>query len=427
MHRLLACVALLVVATTLSAQQSWDPLSVDVTRALVKDLFQSNAVPYVQPMVTTINATSNAGFYNTAYIPKKDSFYVKVSVRGMLGFIRDDQKTYNPTIDFGQPTDNLLTAVTQYGTVDLTNRTFVINPRYEDTLGLTTLLVREVFIEARKQGKFPLPTTAPTLFGYAPDTRVYLPPNDTLLAVLRTRPDYQTLVALVPNLDSNITALLSQFALPPYLTLPPGADMSTLIAAVPQIELGSFLGTEILIRAIPPVEFDANVGDFSFWGLGLKHSISQYFPERWFDLAVQGVYQGTSLTNTVGFTGSKLEANARIFSGNIHASKRFGDYLDVFSGFSYERIDVVSTYTYVLPQEVQIALGLLPTPPPGQPAVPTPEQPGDNRPQKSEVNVGDTNLKWTIGATAIVGPVRIFVDYSVSQFNIFSGGVEVGF
>ncbi|MDZ4745824.1 MAG: DUF6588 family protein [bacterium] len=404
----------------------WNPLAVDVTRNLLKDLFETNAVPYIQPMITTVNATSNAAFYNTAYIPDTNAPYVKISLRGMVGFIRDDQKSYSPTLDLGAPSQNLVTDVTRFGTIDVINRKFVIKPTYEDTLGLTMFLLREILIDAQKQGKFNLPPVAPTLFGNQPDTRVYLPPSDTLLAVLRSRQDYQALLALSgPGLDSSLSALVGQLSLPDYLTLPPGANMSTLVAAVPQIEIGALYGTELLLRFIPPVQFDKNIGKFAFWGVGLKHSISQYFPERYFDLAVQGVYQGTTLTNTVGFTGSELNATAHIASINVHASKRLANILDVYSGFAYENIDVTSTYIYIMPQEVQVKLGLLPTPPLGQAAVPTPEQPGDTKPQTSIIEAGDTNVKWTVGFSLLAGPVRLFADYSISSFNIFSGGIEV--
>lgn len=402
----------------------WNPLAVDVTRTLLKDLFETNAVPYIQPMITTINATSNAAFYNTAYVPDTNAFYAKISVRGMVGFISEDQKTYSPTLDLGTRSTDMVRDAGPYITFDL--QTGVkIKPTYQDTLGLTLLLLRQVLIEAQMQGKFNMPAVAPTLFGNIPDTRVNLPTADTLLAVMRSMPEY-ALIKASPGLDSSLTSLLRQLKLPNYLTLPPGANMSTIVAAVPQVEFGSFYGTELLLRFVPPIEFDKNIGKFAFWGIGLKHSISQYFPERYFDLAVQGVYQGTTLTNTIGFTGAELTAAAHIASFNIQASKRFDKILDVYTGFAYENIDVTSTYIYTMPQELQIKLGLLPEPPgPGQASIPTPEQPGDQKPQTSIIRAGDTNVKWTVGATLMLGPVRLFADYSISSFNIFSGGVEV--
>jgi len=423
------CLILFLCAIPLSAQQAYNPLAVDVTRDLVKDLFSTNAVAYVQPMVTSVNATSNARFFNQAYVPTSvERPYFRIGVHTMMGLISESQKSFAPSLDLGTPSTNLVNDVSQYGTIDLINRRFAIKPRYEDTLGLTRLLLREMLIEAQRQGRFPLPNEAATLFGNKPDVRVYLPTTDTLLAVIRRREDYRQLVAFSPSIDSSLAGLVDSLSLPPYLTMPPGVNMNTLIAAVPQFEIGSFLGTEALIRFVPPVEFDKNVGRFSFYGFGLKHSLSQYFGDTTVHVAIQGVYQHTSLENNVGITDSKLEAVANIYNANIHASKRLFGFLDVFAGVSYQNIDAVSTYTYVLPQEIQIALGLLPAPAePGQPSVPTAEQPGDSKPQQSIVNAGNTNLTLVLGLTGQIGPLRVFADYNISQFSIFSGGVEVVF
>ncbi len=407
------------------AQQLWNPLAVDVTRTITKDLFESNAVPYIQPMVNAINATSNARFYDQAFIPSNDSLYFRVSINGMMGNITDNMKWYNPTLDFG-PRADVAAVLAQHGQLSFIDGKIVytIKPTYQDTLGLTSSLIQELLRDAVDSGYFVLPDRAATLFGFLPDAQVRLPGQDQMRELLHNRQEYKLLdSAARAGLDS----LLLQLTLPTALTLPPGVDLSTLIAAVPQVEIGSFMGTELLLRFIPPVEFDKNVGKFSFWGVGLRHSISQYFPERWFDLAIQGVYQGTNLTNTVGFTESKLDADATIWSFNAHVSKEWLDVFAVYSGINYERIDVNTMYTYVLPQEVQLQLGLLPPTAPGEPAVPTPEQPGDTKPQVSTVRAGNTNIKWTIGATCRFGPLRLAVDYGVSRFNMITGGLSYTF
>lgn len=429
---LLLSLALAVVLTAsgMHAQQMYNPLAVDVTRGLVRDLFSTNAVAYVQPMVTSINATSNARFYTQAYVPSSvDEPYFRFGIHGMMGVIPEADKTFKPSFNLGEPSQNLLNDVLRYGTLDIVNRRFVINPTYQDTLGLTQLLLRGMLLEAQKQGRFPLPDEAATLFGNRPDVRVNLPTTATLLEVIRNRDDYKTLVALGgASIDSSLAALVDSLSLPGSLTMPPGANMTTLVAAVPQLEIGSLLGTELLIRFVPPVEFDPNVGKFSFYGLGLKHSISQYFDDTTVHVAIQGVYQQTSLKNTVGVTDSKLSADADIWNANVHASKKLFGFVDVFVGFGYQQIDVVSTYEYVLPQEVQIGLGLLPEPPgPGLPSIPTPEQPGDTQPQQSIVKVANTNINAVFGACAQIGPIRIFADYNISQFSILTGGIEVCF
>lgn len=426
---ILLITALVALGSTASAQQSpfYNPLAVDLARGLLKNVFETNATPFIQPMVNTINATSNTRFYTNAYIPTDtDKPYVRVSANGMVGYISEDQRWYTPEINFGDSV-NILVELTKYGRIVITPN----GPRYEigntygDTLGLATMLVTELLRSSNDSGFVVLPDSAATLFGSKPDNKVILPTTSQMLSVLRGLPAF----ALLDSAGkASIEGLLSNVKFVGSITLPPGANMSTIIAAVPQIEIGALYGTELMIRYIPPVEFDPNVGAFSFWGVGLRHSLSQYFPERWFDLALQGVYQGTWLRNTVGFTESKLDADATIFSGNLHASKNLWGNLDVYTGIAYEYIDVNSSYTYVLPQEMQIELGLLPKPiVDGTPSIPTKDQPGDQKPQTSSVRAHNTNVKWTIGATYTVGPLRIAVDYNVSHFNILSAGISYQF
>lgn len=429
-HHVAILLSLLIVAGTnqrVTAQKLWDPLAVDVTRSITSNLFDNNAVPYVQPMVTAINATSNARFYDAAYVPEKvDKPYFRVSINGMAGKVSDAMKVYTPGLDFG-PRIDVVTVLGQYGTIQLDNGKFVykIKPTYGDTLGLTTSLVKELLRDALDSGYFSLPAQAATLFGHKPDVLVGLPTSDKMLELLHNRAEYKVMDSVG---KASLDTLLTKLKLPSALTLPPGVNLSTLIAAVPQVEIGSLYGTEAIIRFIPPVQFDKNVGHFAFWGFGLRHSISQYFPERWFDMAIQAVYQGTNLTNTVGFTQAKLDANATIWSGNVHISKEWWEAVAVYTGINLERIDVTTAYTYTLPQEVQVQLGLLPAPPaPGQASIPTPEQPGDNKPQVSKVNSHNTNVKWTAGVTGRLGQVRLAIDYSISSFNILTAGLSYTF
>lgn len=421
--RFLILVAIVVSTASLSAQPKYNPLAVDLTRVILKDVFESNAVPFVQPMVNTINATSNARFYSSAYVPKKvNKVYARISINGMAGLINEDLKWYTPSLDLG-PREDVATGLARYGTFKLVGGrpTYVIGGTYADTLGLSTLLMKELLRDAQAEGYFGIPDRAASLFGYAPGNAVVLPTKGDITTVLHKRPEYLLLDSAG---RAGIDALFQTLSLPPALTLPPGANMSRLIAAVPQIEIGSLYGTELLLRFVPPVKFDTNVGDFSFYGVGLRHSISQYFPQRWFDCSVQGVYQRTTLTNTIGLTESKLAADATIMSANLQLGKQLGRYVDVYSAFSYEHIDVTSTYTYTLPQETQIQLGLLPEPPLGQKAVPTPEQPGDQRPQSSTVLAENKNFKYSVGISAHYGPWRAALDMNFSTFDIVSLGLS---
>jgi hypothetical protein len=148
-------------------------------------------------------------------------------------------------------------------------------------------------------------------------------------------------------------------------------------------------------------------------------------------LAVQAVYQGTYLKNTIGVTNSDLRADATFWDFNIHTSKAFlDDKLNIYAGFSYELFNINSNFTYTLPMQTQIQLGLREvdsTTIPYTTKPPSPEFPGDTIPQTSNLRITDANYKLVFGITYQIGPVAIFIDYNISKFNIFTGGIEVRF
>ncbi len=389
--------------------QRADSLTVEVARHFAHDLMRLNAIPFMQPLVTTVNAISNARFFQHGRIPHRvQRPYVRVGFHSMLGFVREHQRTYVPQA----PTDSLL-RVEPYARPEYVNGqlTLVIT----DTAGLIASILRYLFYEGIREDSIRLPERAATIFGYLP-TAIEIP-RDYLIRRIQRDPLYQLLSpAARASLDSALARIPAA-----RFDLPPGQNMHTLFAAVPQVEIGALWGTELLLRFIPPVQWDRNVGHFAFWGIGLTHELTQYWEQEaspW-QLAVQCVYQGTALRNTVGETGARLRAWATIWSLNFHAAysvPQWGTLLYV--GGAWERIRIESEYTFVLPVQVQIQLGLLP-----ENKQPTPEQPGDTKPQVVRPVFTDTNWKLTLGVAQPLGPVVLTLDGSLSRFPLLSCGL----
>lgn len=287
--RFLLCVVLC--GLELAAQnypRAYDTNAVIVTRKLSKELFDLNSIPFMEPLVTTVNATSNARFFRQADIPSHiERPYVRFGIHTMVGFVRDDQRTYRPTL----PT---LAQPVEYGKyIGYENGTIVLR----DTIGLAVDLVKRLFHKAVDSGHVRVPAVAPTVFGNDP-TDITID-REYLQQLVRTDPEFATLYNLLPQSTRQMVDSLI-LKLPSTLSLPPGQNMHTIVAAVPQLEIGALAGTELLVRYIPPVVFDQNIGRFSFWGIGLRHSISQYLRDPLFDIAVQVGYQGTLLRKSVG-------------------------------------------------------------------------------------------------------------------------------
>jgi len=87
---------------------------------------------------------------------------------------------------------------------------------------------------------------------------------------------------------------------------PGGFDLNSLALATPQIRFGSFKGTEGLIRFAAGVIGDNELGDLELWGVGVRHSISQYLkPDFKYNIAGGFMYSG--------FKAGKNEAGNDMF------------------------------------------------------------------------------------------------------------------
>lgn len=134
----------------------------------------------------------------------------------------------------------------------------------------------------------------------------------------------------------------------PEFKLPDGTGLSTFVTAMPQVSFGPLLGTDIILRGLPPSRFDDKIGKFSFYGAGLKHELTHYLDVP-FDLAVVAGYQ----TFTIG---DVVDGNS--FAGMLQASVFFNG-VTAFGGLGYESYTIDVAYASVDPSSgnpVSIAL-----------------------------------------------------------------------
>ncbi|MCX8054111.1 MAG: hypothetical protein N3A67_00375, partial [Ignavibacteria bacterium] len=283
-------------------------------------------------------------------------------------------------------------------------------------------------------GKIVPPEKASSILG-KDTTQLHLD-NTVLTELVKNHVIYQY---LPQEMKDTLLNVMKQ--VPSFFTLPAGGNINTIVAGVPQIEIGSLYGTEFLIRVVPPLDLGKYIGKFAFWGFGIKHSISQYFTEYIetsegeiyeyspFDLAIQIVYQGTDLQNKVGVTQSDLKANAQIWNANMNISKSFENIIDLYGGISYDYLDIDARFKYYLPVETQMQLGLLRYDPVLNKIMPPepPDYPGDTKPQTTKINLINRSWKATLGLNKSIGNFSVFADYNISRFNIFSAGIQYKF
>ena len=99
--------------------------------------------------------------------------------------------------------------------------------------------------------------------------------------------------------------------------------------------IGNIMGTQAVIRYIPIPDMN-NVPKSTFWGVGLRHSISQYLPNVPVDLAASAFYQQLTI-------GDLMEEKTLNFSGE--ASKSFS-ILTIYGGVQYESATMTLDYDY---------------------------------------------------------------------------------
>ena len=131
------------------------------------------------------------------------------------------------------------------------------------------------------------------------------------------------------------TVLRSSDPSQPDIVLPDGADLSRTYLILPQLHVGPILGTDIILRGLPPVTYDTDVGKVSFYGAALKHELTHYF-ESPVQVALLAGYQHFDMTDAVA--GNSM-------SGLLLLSRDFGA-LTAFGGIGYESYDITVSYTY---------------------------------------------------------------------------------
>ena len=180
-----------------------------------------------------------------------------------------------------------------------------------------------------------------------------------------------------------------------FIVTPPGINETNIPVAFPQIA-ASFMGTEVMLRYLPTL--DIGETSLSFFGIGISHNISQYFPLMPVDIAVQLLYNKFDIKNI--FSINNIAFNA-------HISKQFGIIIPYF-GLQYENTSSDLTYN------------ITGDPSQGDPALQT----------SKTINVsvdGNNNFRTTLGLSLKLGIIALNADYGLSSQSVFSSGLSFEF
>lgn len=104
--------------------------------------------------------------------------------------------------------------------------------------------------------------------------------------------------------------------------------------AVPQVTLGTVLGTELMVRYLTSISI-GNYGAVKIWGVGIRHGITSHFKKPPVDVAVQFVMQ---TLNILSPNGSDL-AETKSLAANLEISKQLS-VLTFYTGLQIENTNV---------------------------------------------------------------------------------------
>ncbi len=305
---------------------------------LIRDVGETYSEPYLQPMADALGAGMNTGLFHTARIgggllPLID-IYAGVKVMGAL-------------VPQGSRSMSLI---------------------YET----------DWTVEGPDGNEYTLPvrfdvTDAPTVFGDRSPGVATTTIEETVVG-----PDGEDVV-----IDTTVA----------FDVLPGLVDTPIAPFFVPQIGIGSFMGTDLTIRLLPRIGYQ-DYGSVGFVGFGVRHSISQYIPLFPISLSGQLMWQRLSIQD--GEDNEVFAASA--LAGNVVASKSLL-LVTVYGGLQLERSSVDIAYTFD----------------PGLPDIPA---------QDIEFGLTGNNVFRAVAGFALnLGPMLVNFDGAVGNSTVVSGGV----
>jgi len=217
--------------------------------------------------------------------------------------------------------------------------------------------------------------------GYDDEDRLYRPTDPEGFQSLEQK-DVPTIVGpsegvLVPG-ESNLTR-----------AYPGGFDLEGFEIAVPQLSIGSYFGTRAIVRYVAMDLGDADLGNFSYVGFGLQHSITQWFSHAPVDLAAGFLIQDFEI-------GEDIVA-ASAMHLNLTASRQFG-ILQPYVGLGYDSMELAVKAEDEEDPELSIDFTL----------------------------EDESNAHLTLGLLARVAVVDVFFEFNAAAATGFALGFDLG-
>ncbi|MBI5403086.1 MAG: hypothetical protein HY959_06770 [Ignavibacteriae bacterium] len=165
-------------------------------------------------------------------------------------------------------------------------------------------------------------------------------------------------------------------------------DTKFIPLVIPQIGVGTILGTDIIFRTIPGIKV-GDYGKFSLVGGAIRHCIGSY-AKMPFDIAVQFGFQNFSIKDV---NNNKFVDASSMFT-NLQINKSF-PIVSIYGGLQYETYNVDVNYKY-------------------------------GSTMLSFSQKGDNHFRGIAGATVSLGPARFNADMNFGSIFAFTAGFGFG-
>lgn len=344
-------------------------------------LGNSAAQGYLKPIVSTLGADMNQGWFREA--PKPELWGIDVSAKVVVvgAFFNKDAETFSTstTSSIDPQTAELIASqvATQIGLTAATGTT------HADTMQNAARAAAIAQVKGQIVGKeFAMSISGPTIIGSDKDEITYNISGGSVVVPREGKPD--TTIALQGQ-----SAKLG-FG---------GAGLSGFVPGVPalfpQITIGTVAGTQVAIRYAP------SVGDFSFFGIGINHN-----PGFWTESAQLplGINSSVAIAYSSLKYGDFMEFSA--WNASLLASRRFGWrflHLTPYVGLGVEGSSLKVSYETSF-------IGV------------------DGKPLQVEFESEGENLfHATLGSKIRLGVIDLSADYTFAKYSAMSVAFGLGF
>ncbi|MDZ7724182.1 MAG: DUF6588 family protein [candidate division KSB1 bacterium] len=172
-------------------------------------------------------------------------------------------------------------------------------------------------------------------------------------------------------------------------SFPGGYDLESTGFVVPQLTLGTVLGTEASVRYISLDFEDSYIENLTVTGFGVRHSLSQYLLLSPVDVSVGGFWQTLSINKDL------LEFST--FHAGLQAGRQFG-MLELYAGVGYDQSSVDIKYVSNPETDESISFSM----------------------------DGESGMQYTVGLGFDFKVMHLSADLSFGMRPIYTAGLFVG-